>query len=205
MVQPKAAATGGFPFYGDTKEALTQWQTVQKQEPYLNWSTKKPAIDTLKFYASHPRTPGGVSNEDDFNLAKSVLEVISESPSMRGLGPEAQLSGIHEGQPLCESLKDIKNVVLKKEKFSAGVRQRLLNIGLQRAQALEQGAANVVRPAANLIYQSTFVSPERFLSDADKTLLTRGSAGAAAASAISSEIYTLGDRKFRLWTPVQAQ
>ena len=197
VIQPKAAATGGFPFYGDTEKALTQWQTVQKQEPYSNWSTKVPAIDTLKYYSGHPRTPGGVSTQDDFNIAKAVLEVVSESPSMRGLGPEAQLSGIHAGQPLWESVKDLKNVVLKKESFSPGVRERLLRIGLLRAQSLEAGAAGVIKPAANLVYRSTFVPPESFLSPAEKALLTRGSAGAAPATGTIRDV-NLGGKQYRV-------
>jgi hypothetical protein len=142
-------------------------------ELYKNWSEKSGSIagfrTLVKNYQSLPK--GSVTTQNDLALANSAMQIAamgSSGGSPRGMGQE--LKRIEESIPIIERILDLPDIVLQRDKFPEGVRERLIQVTEQKAREIESLAGDVIKTTGAQLKQRGY-DPMEYLFDAEKQLL----------------------------------
>jgi hypothetical protein len=145
-----------------------------------------------------------VTSQNDLALANSAMQISSISASggsSRGAGQE--LKRIEDSIPLIERILDIPDIVLMRDKFPEGVRNRLIEITEQKAQAVEALAGDMLNVTANRL-KANGLEPASYLSEREMSLISRHAAAPATATATGAggggieKTVTLGGKTYRV-------
>lgn len=155
---------------------------VRSSELYKNWAEKTPAISgfraTARAYQSKPE--GSITTQDDIDLANAALQIASPGSTAGGRGMEAyRITRIEDSIPLLERLLDLPDVVLKRNKFPKGTRDRIIAITERKAEEIERLGRDTIQSAQERL-KTQGLNPAVFLFEPEKQLV-KGPAGASQA------------------------
>lgn len=169
---------------------------LRSQETYKNWAEKTPTISRFRqIVASYANEkPGEVTTQKDLALATTALMLsMPGGGGSRGM-PEMRARNIEEMQPLIEQVFHFVPKFLKKEAFTPETRQRIIEEATRAANGLESSAASSVKNAVSLFARSG-QSPDQFLTEDERRLVTSPGGSPAGSSGASYEATTRSGRK----------
>jgi hypothetical protein len=180
-------------------------KSLRESEIYKNWAEKSAVMGRFRAAAgSYTGAPGEITTQKDIALANAALQL--QAPGGGGSGgrgaPELRVNSLEEAQPLLEQAYGIKAKILKTRKFEEGTRNRLIELGKQSIQALEDPARGAVQTAAAQLQRSQ-AFPEQHLFPYELGLLKGGPAApSAGAASYGPPVKTLDGRTVRMKLPV---
>lgn len=181
-------------------------KSLRESRLYQNWAEKSGPVGRFKAAASsYTGAPGEITTQKDLALANAALQLQSSGEGGSGRGnPEMRVKSLEEAQPLLEQAYGFKAKILKTRLFEDGTRNRLIALGRQSVQALEDPARGAVQTASDQLQRSQAL-PEQHLYPYELGLLKGGGATAApggGSGAFGPTVKTLDGRNVRMKLPV---